>query len=92
VQAVIIVLTCGGYLGASSLLILLNKFLLSKDGFAFPLMLSGSGMLMSFIGTSFLVKVPALVPERQVRCSSPLAALMQDCNPAVRLAALWPRA
>ena len=66
-QAVVIVLTCGGYLAASSLLILLNKFLLSTDGFAYPLMLSGSGMLMTFLASSVLVRIPALVPDKQAR-------------------------
>lgn len=61
-----VVFTCAGYLATSSLLILLNKFLLSTDGFSYPLMLSGSGMLLSFVGSSILVKIPALVPERQV--------------------------
>lgn len=61
-----ILATCGGYLGASSALILLNKFLLSNDGFSFPLLLSGSGMVMTFLGSSLMVRVPALVPERQV--------------------------
>lgn len=61
-----VVATCIGYLSASSLLILLNKFLLSQDGFAFPLMLSGSGMFVTCVGSSIIVKIPAIVPERQV--------------------------
>jgi hypothetical protein len=78
VQAVVVVLTCAGYLAASSLLILLNKFLLSTDGFSFPLMLSGSGMLLTFFGSSILVNIPALVPERQV-CGQLLAFPRQRC-------------
>jgi hypothetical protein len=61
-----VLLTCAGYLVASSVLILLNKFLLAKDEFAYPLMLSGSGMVFTSIGSSILVQIPALVPERQV--------------------------
>lgn len=83
-QAVIIVATCGGYLWASSALILLNKFLLSTDGFSFPLLLSGSGMVMTFFGSSVMVRVPALVPERQVRagpgaCCPVVAASARAC-------------
>lgn len=65
-QALLVVGTCIGYLSASSLLILLNKFLLSEDGFSYPLMLSGSGMVVTCIGSSIIVNIPAIVPERQV--------------------------
>eukprot|EP00892_Ulva_mutabilis_P008674 jgi/Ulvmu1/6179/UM028_0035.1 len=65
VNAVLVVGTCAGYLAASSLLILLNKFLLSEDGFAYPLMLSGSGMFVTCIGSSVMVRIPAIVPEQQ---------------------------
>lgn len=68
-QALLIVATCGAYLLASSLLILLNKHLLSNDGFPFPLMLSGSGMLMSNLGSSLLVRWDRIVPNRQVRAA-----------------------
>jgi hypothetical protein len=61
-----VILTCGGYLVTSSILILLNKFLLSKDEFAFPLMLSGSGMAMTLLGSSVLVKFPGIVAAKQV--------------------------
>ena len=64
------VLVCAAYLGTSSLLILLNKFLLSQDGFSYPLILSGSGMFLTFIASSAIVHIPAVVPDRQVRCSA----------------------
>ena len=72
-QGLLVIVTCAGYLGASSLLILLNKFLLAKDGFSFPLMLSGSGMLFTLIGSSIMVEVPGVVPERQVLPLTPVA-------------------
>jgi hypothetical protein len=70
VQAVLVVVACAAYLGTSSLLILLNKFLLSRDGFAFPLLLSGSGMLVTSIASSILIRFDSIVPEPQVRLMS----------------------
>ena len=69
-QAAIILLTCAGYLGVSSLLILLNKYLMVTDRFGFPLILSGSGMLVTWIASSVLVRFRAIVPERQVPAPS----------------------
>lgn len=65
-QALIVLLTCGGYLTASSLLILLNKYLMVTDHFDFPLMLSGSGMVVTLAASSALVQSRAIVRERQV--------------------------
>lgn len=84
-------LTCGGYLFASSLLILLNKFLLSSDGFNFPLMLSGSGMLVTFLATSLLVHVPTVVPDRQVRPWHLGALLRARCRSRLPHPLLAPR-
>lgn len=82
-QAALIVGVCGGYLAASSILILLNKFLLSTDGFSFPLMLSGSGMAMTYLGSSVLVRIPAIVPARQVRSARGLPGPHTCCRSCV---------
>lgn len=38
-----------------------------EDDFGFPIMLSGIGMIFTWVATSALVKVPYLVPRQQVR-------------------------
>lgn len=69
-KTMLIVVTCLAYLAASSLLILLNKYLLSTDGFKFPLMLSGSGMLLSATGATLLLRFGWPVPVKDQKAVS----------------------
>lgn len=51
------VLACGAWMAASSALILVNKHCMSEDGFAFPMALSGLGMLFSGIASTLCCRV-----------------------------------
>eukprot|EP00892_Ulva_mutabilis_P008677 jgi/Ulvmu1/6181/UM028_0037.1 len=64
-QVLLIALTCCAYLASSSWLIMMNRFLMRTDGFAFPLTLSGLGMLFTWVATSILVRIRGIVPKQQ---------------------------
>jgi hypothetical protein len=74
VQAVLTILSCCGYLVASSQLVLLNKFLFKHDNFHYPLLLSCMGMCFTFVASSCIVRVTALVPRQQVSIGSLLTS------------------
>ena len=65
-QVLLVAVTCGAYVASSSWLIMVNRFLMTKDGFSFPLILSGIGMLFTWIATSILVQFDSVVPRQQV--------------------------
>ena len=52
---------CLGWMGVSSGLILVNKYIMSTDGFHYPMALSGLGMAFSSVASWLVCRVSALV-------------------------------
>ncbi len=48
---------CVGWMGVSSALIMVNKYLMSTDGFHYPMALSCLGMLFSSLASWFACRV-----------------------------------
>ncbi len=52
---------CVGWMGVSSALIMINKYIMSTDGFAYPMALSCLGMLFSSVASYLACRVsPAI--------------------------------
>lgn len=51
------VVACVGWMGVSSGLIMVNKYLMSTDGFHYPMALSCLGMLFSSVASWFACRV-----------------------------------
>eukprot|EP01025_Chloroclados_australasicus_P023379 TRINITY_DN2371_c0_g1_i6.p1 TRINITY_DN2371_c0_g1~~TRINITY_DN2371_c0_g1_i6.p1 ORF type:complete len:222 (+),score=12.53 TRINITY_DN2371_c0_g1_i6:59-724(+) len=64
-RSVLAVLVCIAYMTVSSSLIVLNKYLMSDDGFHFPATLSGLGMVFSAILSFMVCKVFKFVEAKQ---------------------------
>ncbi len=62
-RATIATLACIAYMGSASSLILLNKYILSNDGFSYPMALSTLGMGFSSIAAHVYCKVFGLNSE-----------------------------
>ena len=54
---VAVVVACVGWMGVSSGLIMVNKYLMSTDGFHYPMALSCLGMLFSSVASYFACRV-----------------------------------
>ena len=63
------VVACVGWMGVSSGLIMVNKYLMSTDGFHYPMALSCLGMLFSSVASYFACRVS--VPAWPCHDSSP---------------------
>ena len=61
------VLACGGWMGVSSALILVNKHCMSDDGFAFPMALSGLGMAFSGVASAACCKARSRPHKEEVK-------------------------
>eukprot|EP01026_Neomeris_dumetosa_P022778 TRINITY_DN1962_c0_g1_i6.p1 TRINITY_DN1962_c0_g1~~TRINITY_DN1962_c0_g1_i6.p1 ORF type:complete len:388 (-),score=39.75 TRINITY_DN1962_c0_g1_i6:574-1653(-) len=64
-RGILAVITCVCYMLVSSGLIVLNKYLMSDDGFHFPATLSGQGMVFSAVLSFLICKVFKLVEAKQ---------------------------
>ena len=53
---------CLGWMAVSSALIMINKYLMSSDGFRFPMALSCLGMLFSSLASYLACRVRACKP------------------------------
>ena len=53
---------CVGWMAVSSALIMINKYLMSSDGFRFPMALSCLGMLFSSLASYLACRVRACKP------------------------------
>jgi hypothetical protein len=62
---VMTVVACLGWMGVSSALIMINKFLMSKDGFRYPMALSCLGMLFSSVASYVACRVSLRISCRQ---------------------------
>ena len=64
---------CLGWMGVSSGLILVNKYIMSTDGFHYPMALSGLGMAFSSVASWLVCRVSALaaviVPQNSGECA-----------------------
>ena len=58
-RQVVTVAGCVGWMGVSSALIMVNKYLMSTDGFHYPMALSCLGMLFSSVASWFACRVRA---------------------------------
>ena len=56
---VMTVSACIGWMAASSALIMINKYIMSSDGFRFPMVLSCLGMLFSSVASYAVCRVSA---------------------------------
>lgn len=70
-------------MGVSSALIMVNKYLMSTDGFHYPMALSCLGMLFSSVASWFACRVRELLC--MLCCSSSLPAEMQCLCMAITL-------
>ena len=50
-------MACVGWMGISSALIMINKYIMSTDGFAYPMALSCLGMLFSSVASYLACRV-----------------------------------
>ena len=54
---ILAVVACLGWMGVSSGLIMVNKYIMSTDNFRYPMALSGLGMLFSSFASFFVCRV-----------------------------------